>query len=107
MLPDLGLSGLLKQAKEEVKPAPVAMAPETTEASNPTEAPQAPRKRRSPRPKPVVDRSEASPRTVWLSPATWDRVKIQAVKKRVSASEIVELALVTGLPDLVISERAA
>lgn len=107
MLPDLGLSGLLKQAKEEVKPAPVAIAPETVEASNSTEAPQAPRKRRSPRPKPVVDRSEASPRTVWLSPATWDRVKIQAVKKRVTASEIVELALVAGLPDLVISERAA
>jgi hypothetical protein len=34
-------------------------------------------------------------------------VKIQAVKKRVSASEIVELALVAGLPDLVIQERAA
>ena len=108
MLPDLGLSGLLKQAKEEVKTAPVAIAPETLETSSTTEAtPQAPRKRRSPRPKPVVDRSEASPRTVWLSPATWDRVKIQAVKKRVSASEIVELALVAGLPDLVISERAA
>lgn len=107
MLPDLGLSGLLKQAKEEVKAAPVALSPETVEASNSPETPQAPRKRRSPRPKPVVDRSEASPRTVWLSPATWDRVKIQAVKKRVSASEIVELALVAGLPDLVISERAA
>lgn len=107
MLPDLGLSGLLRQAKEEVKPAPGALAPDTVETSNTTEAPQAPRKRRSPRPKAVVDRSEASPRTVWLSPATWDRVKIQAVKKRVSASEIVELALVAGLPDLVISERAA
>jgi hypothetical protein len=107
MLPDLGLSGLLRQAKEEGKPAPVATAPEAGEASNSTEAPQAPRKRRSPRPKPVVDRSEASPRTVWLSPSTWDRVKILAIKKRVSASEIVELALVAGLPDLVISERAA
>lgn len=107
MLPDLGLSGLLKQASEEKKPSPAEMAPDFPGTPLPAENTQPPRKRRSPRPKPVVDRTEASPRTVWLSSATWDRVKILAVKRRMSASEVVELALVSGLPDLVISERAA
>lgn len=107
MLPDFSLSGMLKQAKGRGEPGGAEEAQYDPVARDLPETAQPPRKRRSPRPKPVVDRSEASPRTVWLSPATWDRVKLQAVRKRMSASEVVEMALVGALPDLVVQERAA
>lgn len=93
MLPDFNLSGLLRQAKEEERP--------------PMENVETPRKRRSPKPRPVVDRSEASPRTVWLTNATWERVRLQAIRKGMSASEAVELLLLAGIPDLEVKERAA
>jgi hypothetical protein len=93
VLPDLGLSGLLKQAKGEV--------------ATPLENVETPRKRRTPRVKRVVDRSEALPRTVWLTNTTWERVRLQAIKKGMSASEVVELLLLAGIPDLEVKERAA
>jgi hypothetical protein len=55
----------------------------------------------------VVDRSEALPRTVWLTNTSWERVRLQAIKKGMSASEVVELLLLAGIPDLEVKERAA
>ena len=101
MLPDFSLTTLVKEAAE---PAPPPVAPQDGEPG------EAPRKRtpRTPRIKPApVDRSSSVARTVWLSPETWQRVRLAACRKGANMSELVEEILRRELPDLVLSERTA
>jgi len=101
MLPNLGLTDLVKQASE----GPAMESPAAEESQE--RAPARPKRQRVLKVRQAADRSETCPFTVWLKPTTWQRAKLAACRKNVSASEIVEGALLSVLPDLVLSERAA
>lgn len=96
MLPNnLGLVGLIQSAAE------AESAPQT-----PPEAEESQQKRkRAPRARPVeVNRRQAKPRTVWVTDATWERLRLAACRKGARLSVLVE-ELLLKLPDLVLSER--
>jgi len=101
MLPDLSLTALVREAAEPA-PAPVAQDGEPGGESPRKRAPRAPRTKPAP-----VDRSSSVARTVWLSPDTWNRVRLAAARKGANMSELVEEILRRELPDLVLSERSA
>lgn len=101
MLPSLGLTELVKQAAEPASPQAEPIAEESQERA------AKPKKTRAPKARTAKDRSGTLPVTIWLKPSTWQRARLLACRRGVSASEIVEGALLATLPDLVVSERGA